>query len=97
MRSALLPLLVLTAITVTHCTEEHEHLLPITSLKKENMNYIPPVDGAQFGKNGTWFFRALHVEGARCYDTCIVGEPALYPALPMMIKYWAKTGQVRNQ
>ena len=111
MRSALLLLLVLTAITVIHCTEEHSvktvvgsmgdfghgHLLPITSLKKENMNYFPPIDGAQFGKNGTWYFKALEVEGVKCYGKCIVGEPAFFPSLYWMRQYWAKAGAVRNQ
>ena len=101
MRSALLPLLVLTAIPVIHCTEEHrldEHLLPITSLKKENMNYFPPIDGAQFGKNGTWYFKALYVKGAKCMlgEGCIVGEPKIYPSLFWMREYWAKAGAVRN-
>ena len=112
MRSALLLLLVLTAITVIHCTEEHSvktvvgsigdfghgHLLPITSLKKDNMNYFPPIDGAQFGKNGTWFFEALYVKGAKCMlgEGCIVGEPKIYPSLFWMREYWAKAGAVRN-
>ena len=102
MRSALLLLLVLTAITVIHCTEEHSvktvvgsigdfghgHLLPITSLKKENMNYFPPIDGAQFGKNGTWFVKALDP-----YEM----KPQFYVAGLWMLKHWAKAGQVRNQ
>ena len=100
MQSALLPLLVLTAITVIHCTEEHrldEHLLPVTSLNKDTMNFFPPVDGAQFGKNGRWFFKALQVKGGRCYGKCIVGEPAFFQAPSFLIEYWAKTGAVRNQ
>ena len=102
MCSALLPLLVLTAIPVIHCTEEHwldEHLLPITSLKKGNIDYFPPVDGAQFGKNGTWFFEALQVKGGKCMvgEGCIVGEPALFQSLFWMREYWAKAGAVRNQ
>ena len=102
MRSALL-LLVLTAITVIHCTEEHwlkqkyhnipyhwldEYLPEITHLNKDNINEHPPVDGAQFGKNGTWFVKALDP-----YEM----KPQFYVAGLWMLKHWAKAGQVRNQ
>ena len=95
MRSALLQLLVLTAITVTHCTEElnerDEGLLPITSINSYNVHEHRPIDGAQLGKDGTWWVRALGVKAP------YVGKPRLFQALSSWITKWAERGMVRNQ